>query len=166
MGHHWQISHETKEDMLIFKSFLEEQAEERLQSVPFLSKLKIFNDEIQLFADSAGREDLSMGWVYKNELRQGLWRETNLFQNGFRPNIALLELFTIVAAGEVWAPELAGKFMVLRSDNATTIAFINRMRGDIPAVMDLLCTVTKTCLSFQIYIKLSTLWGSPIWIAI
>ena len=107
-----------------------------------------------------------MGWVYKNGLRQGLWHETNLFQNGFRPNIALLELFTIVAAGEVWAPELVGKFVVLRSDNATTIAFINRMQGDIPAVMDLLCTVTKTCLSFQIYIKPRTLWGSPIWIAI
>ena len=68
-----------------------------------------------------------MGCMYKNEWRQGLWCETNLFQNGFRPNIALLELFIIVAAVEVWAPELAGKFVVLRLDNATTIAFINRM---------------------------------------
>ena len=63
-----------------------------------------------------------MGCMYKNQ-----WRQTNLFQNGFRPNIALLELFAIDAAVEVWVPELAGKFMVLRSDNAVMVTFINRM---------------------------------------
>ena len=47
--------------MLVFKSFLEINTDEKVQAVPFLSKLKIFNDKIQLFADSTGRRDLGMG---------------------------------------------------------------------------------------------------------
>ena len=61
IGHHRRISKETKEDMVVFQSFLEENAEEKVQTVPFLSKLKIFNDKIQLFADSARDLDLGMG---------------------------------------------------------------------------------------------------------
>ena len=85
-----------------------------------------------------------MGCTYENEWRQGLWRETTLFKDNFKPNIALSELLMIAAAVETWAPELAGKHIILRSDNAATVAFINRMHADIPVAMDLLRLVSKT----------------------
>ena len=103
-----------------------------------------------LFADSARHPDLRIGCTFENEWRQRLWHETSLCQNSFKySNIALLEFLVIVTAVEVWALQLARKHVVLRSDNAVIMAFINRMRADIPATMDLLRQVTKTCLQFS-----------------
>ena len=75
-----------------------------------------------------------------------------MFRDGFKPNIALLELLALVAAMETWAEELARKH-ILRLDNSATVAFINKMKSDIPAAMDLLRLVSKTCLKFQIWLK-------------
>ena len=130
------------------------------KSVPFSAQLKIFNDNISLYADTAGRKNLGMGCTYRVQWRQGLWSETDLFKDGFKPNITLLELLAIVAALETWAEELAGKHIILHSDNSVTVAFINKMKSDIPAAMDLLCLVSKTCLSFQIWLKAEHLAGS------
>ena len=46
-----------------------------------------------------------------------------------------------------------GKNVVLHTDKATTVAFINHMKGDILAVMKLLRHLEFTCLSFQILVK-------------
>ena len=77
----------------------------------------------------------------------------NLFNNEYKPNIALLELLVIVIAVEMWAAELAGKSIVLHLNNMATVMFINKMQADIPAAMELLRHITKTCLHFQIYLK-------------
>ena len=78
-------------------------------------------------------------------------KDTTLFNNDFKPNIALLELYAIVLAFNVWAKKLQGKFIVLRSDRQATCFFINKMKADISAAMDLLRYLTKKCLHFQIY---------------
>ena len=77
----------------------------------------------------------------------------NYFDNGFRPNIALLELLVIVTVVETWAEKLTGKHIILQCNNSATVTFINRMKSDIPEVMDLLRLVSKTCLKFQIWLK-------------
>ena len=82
-----------------------------------------------------------------------MWKETTLFDNDYKPNIALLKLFAIVVAVKLWAPKLAGKTITLRSDNTAIIAFINQMKADIPACMELLCHVTLICLKFQILLR-------------
>ena len=73
-----------------------------------------------------------------DDWQQGFWSETNLFDNGYKPNIALLKLLAIVIAVETWAADLASKSIVLHSDNMATVIFINKMRADIPAAMELL----------------------------
>ena len=158
-GHHRRISNEVCKDLEVLQSFLQEKSEDHVKSVPFLARLRLFNDQISLFADAAGGCHLGMGCTYGVQWRQGLWSETELFKNNFKPNIALLELLAIVAAVETWAQELAGKHIILRSDNAATVAFINKMKSDIPAAMDLLRQVSKTCLSFQIWLKAEHLAG-------
>ena len=55
-GHHRRISWEVYEDLLMFRSFLEKCALRQYHSVPFLTKLKVFNTDLQLFADSSGSE--------------------------------------------------------------------------------------------------------------
>ena len=51
------------------------------------------------------------------------------FWNRFHPNIALLELLANIAVVEMWAPQLAGKRIVLRTDNMAMVAFINRIKS-------------------------------------
>ena len=143
----------------MFESFLDDKAEDKVKSVPFLSRLQIFNDQIMLFADASGNPSLGMGLQFQGEWRQGLWHDTTLFSDDFRPNIALLELLAIVAAVETWAHHLSGKRIILRSDNAATVVFLNKMRVDIPAAMLLLRKVSKTCLKFQIWLRADHIRG-------
>ena len=134
--------------MQVFESFLSEGAEDKAKTVSFLARIETFSDSIELYADAAGRPDLGMGHVFGVDWHQGMWSKTDLYNGGFRPNIALLELLAIAAAVETWVPQLSGKRILLRIDNAATVAFINRMKADIPAAMDILRLVAKTCLKF------------------
>ena len=137
----------------MFQQFLDECVQTFEKSVPFLHRLDLDSAEIELFTDSAGVAHLGMGCTFKDDWHQGFWLETNLFANGYKPNITLLELLAIVIAVETWASDLVGKSIVLRSDNMATVIFINKMRVDIPVAMTLLRHLTKTCLHFQIYLK-------------
>ena len=47
LGHHRHISVKTHEDMQVIAKFLEHDAPEKIKTVPFLNKLKVFNLEIK-----------------------------------------------------------------------------------------------------------------------
>ena len=152
-GHHKCISASVCSDMMMFKQFLLETAHLKVKSVPFLIKLGIDNDQIELYSDSAGAVDKGFGCRFGVHWAQGFWSHTNLFTDTFSPNIALLELYAITVAFEIWAPNLTGKTITLKLDNAAAVAMINRKRSDIPARMDLIGHLTKTCLHFQIFVQ-------------
>ena len=136
-------------DLEMFKSFLIEYADPFTNSIPFLNKVKKNWSDIQLFTNLAGGELLGLGLYFQEEWKQWLWSDTQLFADGFRPNIALLELYAIVLAVEVWKEKVKGKSIVLRSDSQVTCFFINKMKAHISAAMDLLRHHTKTCLLLQ-----------------
>ena len=152
-GHHRRLNKEIHDDLQMFQEFLSEYADRSVSTIPFLNKTQIFSNDLGLFADSSGAPNLGFGCFFQGDWRAGKWSDTQLFKDNFRPNIALLEFFAIITALYVWAEQLAGKYVVLRSDNTATVAFINRMKADIPAAMDLLRKLTKTCLHFQIFVK-------------
>ena len=106
------------------------------------------------------RSSWGFGCFFQGDWRQGLWKDTNPFHNNYKPNRALLELYAIVMAVAVWAEKVAGKSIILRSDNTATVTFINRMRADIPAAMSLLSPLTKICLHFQIFLKAKHIQGT------
>ena len=111
------------------------------------------NWNIKLFADAAGGALLRFGCYFHGQWCQGMWSKTDLFDNGCKPNIALLELLAIIMAVELWAPLLTRKVITLRSSNMSTVVFINKMKADIPTTIILLCHVTLTCLQFQIHLQ-------------
>ena len=158
-GHHRRIPRSVYEDMLVFRTFLVECAQERFRSIPFLIKDKRFNEEIQLFADAAGASDLGFGCVYGKKWAYGRWADTNLYRHS-KPNIALLELLAIVMATELWAKHLEGQAIVLRSDNTATVASINSMKSEIPAAQQLLKHMSLNCLHHQIFFKAVHIPGS------
>ena len=158
-GHHRRISRPVYEDMLVFRTFLVECSQERFRSIPFLIKDKRFNEELQLFADSAGAKGLGFGCVYGPRWAYGKWSDTDLFQF-ITPNIALLELLAIVMATELWVKHLQGQAIVLRSDNTATVASINSMKSEIPAAQQLLKHMSLNCLHHQIFFKAVHIEGS------
>ena len=151
-GHHRRLNKETLADLEMFRSFLLEYADPFVNSIPFLNRVKRNWSDIELFADSAGGEHLGLGLYFRGQWHRGLWSKTQLFQGDFHPNIALLELYAIVLAVAVWKEEVKGQSIVLRSDSEATCFFINKMKADIPAAMQLLRHLTKTCLLFHIYV--------------
>ena len=152
-GNHRRLNFETYEDLKMFKTFLKENAHVKVKTVPFLNRLNIDNDKIEMYADAAGAADKGIGCIFGDEWFHGKWSETDLFKNGYRPNIALLELTAITVGFEIWAPRLAGRTVTLRSDNATTVCFLNKKKADIPAAMQLLRRLTLSCLRFQITVR-------------
>ena len=157
--HHRRITKNVYEDLLVFRTFLVECSQERYRSIPFLIKERKFNEEIQLFADSAGAKALGFGCVYGTKWAFGKWEDTQVF-NQITPNIALLELYAIVIAAELWAKELGGQAIVLQSDNSATVASINSMKSEIPVAQQLLKHMSLTCLHHQIFFKAVHIEGS------
>ena len=111
-----------------------------------------------IFADASGNPNLGFGCVFPEK---GQWTAAHwpvgFFQEK-KPDITLLELYAIVVAVEMWAPELRGKQVQLRSDNEVTVYLINAKYSKKEINMNLLRHLTLTCMYFQIYI---TIWHEP-----
>ena len=152
-GNHMRVSDETRDDMILFRSFIQNNAHLSVQTIPFLCRLDLHSEEIQLFADAAGAPDKGMGCVYQDQWFHRPWQQTNLFAGGFTPNIVLLELLAIVTAFDLWAPNLQGKSILLQSDNMATCHMINKSKAEIPAAMALIRHLTLSCLQFQIVVR-------------
>ena len=152
-GHHRRLNKIIHDDLVMFRSFLCEVAPEAHRSIPFLVKRNVMAEDIQLFADASGNKMLGVSCIFNDEWSVGYWRDTDIFQLTDNPNIAVLEMLAIVMAVELWAPRLAGSSIVLRSDSGATCGWLRSKKSDIPAVMNLLRHMTKTCLIFQIFIS-------------
>ena len=103
---------------------------------------------------------LGFGCVFKTHWAHGHWADTTIFKQGIAPNITLLELYAIVTALELWAPQLQGMHIILWSDSSVTVGWLTRKQSPIPAAMQLICHITLTCLQFQIIIKAVHLKGA------
>ena len=152
-SHHKRITREVYEDLLVFQTFLQDCGKEEFRSIPFLIRRDVFNTELQFLADASGASDKGFGCLLKNSWAFGRWDDTRLFADGFKPNIALLELYAIVIAVELWCRDLSGTGIILHSDNMATVNMINSMRAEIPAAHQLLKHLSLTCLRRQIYFK-------------
>ena len=139
--------------MLILKTFLQDCGKEEFHSIPFLIKKDVYNHELQLFTDSSGAADKGFGCMFQNQWAYGAWGQTELFSSKFSPNTALLELFAIVVAVEIWAPQLSGTSIILRSDSMAAVNMINAMKAEIPAAQLLLKHLAINCLRKQIFCK-------------
>ena len=69
-----------------------------------------------------------------------------------KPSIQLLELYALVIAIDIWAPLLKGKHVRLRSDNMSTVFEINKKSSCNEEHLALLRHMTRTCLTFQVYL--------------
>ena len=152
-SHHRRVTKEVYQDLIMFKSFLQECAEERYRNRPFMIKQEKFKDQIQFYTNTANLVTRGFGCMFENDWAFGNWQATPLFADSLSPNIALLELFAIVMAVELWAELIQGQPIILQSDNKATVHNINSMKSEVPACQSLLRHLALKCLHFQIFIK-------------
>ena len=140
----------------MFKSFLEH-SDYFVKSVPFLDRLGRANSALEIKADAAGNSELGFGCFlpHTGEWFGKSWKETTWFQNGSEVNrmIYQLELFAITLAFKVFAPNLHGRVVILRSDNVAVVNSINKMSSHIKSGMELLRDLTLTCMSLQVFAR-------------
>ena len=149
-GHQRHLNKNTIDDIKMFKKFLSDTAHYSKHSVPFLARRAIFNDSIQLFADSSF---VAFSCCFQNAWAQGQWADTSIFQQSVNLNIALLELFCHSHGSILVGPQLQGKYIVLHSDSLATVGWLTRKRAPIPAALQIIRQLTLTCLHFQIMVK-------------
>ena len=155
-GHQRRLNKETVNDLKMFQHFLSSTSHNTEHTVPFMVRRATFADSLQLFTDSSFE---AFGCCFQNAWAQGLWSETTVFHQDTMPNIALLKLFAIVMALELWALAVTGKWIILHSDSSATVGWLNRKRALIPAAMQLIRHLTLMCLKFQIVVKAIHLEG-------
>ena len=169
LGHNRHVSASIDRDMQIFQEFLMESSHVSVKTVPFLCRLNVHSSSIELYSNAAGAAHLGWGCFFGDEWAAGLWSSTSLFYplQHFRigkdwitlpgsfipPNIAILELLAAAIGLFIWSPKLAGTQIVLRTDSAAAVGWLNSMKSDIPACTYILKELSKRCLHFQIAIK-------------
>ena len=141
----------SQQDPLMWKQYLSDPTFQIHREVKFL-QLLAGNQAPQVFTDAAGSALPGFGCVYPEK---GLWAHGRWPLSFFKhqtPSIALLELFTIVIAVEMWAPLLQGKQIHLCFDNEATVFCLNKKSSKNNECMFLICHLTLTCMQFQIYV--------------
>ena len=138
-NHHLKLSDGAKCDLKLWLLFLEKF--NGVSMIPDQVWTSIV--DIQFFTDSSGE---ACGGFYANRWFQTRW-PGNI---GRVRSIAWLELFPILVAVTLWGHLLQGKRIILRSDNMSVIAIINKQTSKCPEIMKLVRFFILQCLKFNL----------------
>lgn len=100
--------------------------------------------DIQLFTDASG--ELGFGGYFKGKWFQGRWPSVTYTSK----SIAWLEFFPILVAVVVWADQLSGKRVIIRTDNMAVVSIVNRQTSKCPKIMKLVRFFVLQCLKVNL----------------
>ena len=146
-----RVNRGIEQDLQMWIKFLTESAFTQHREIPFTAFLGEKESGPLIFTDSAGKIMRGFGCVFpeKGLWTFGAWPREFILQR--KPNIMLLELYTVVVVVDTWAPLLRNKQIHLCSDNMSTVYELNKKSSHNIECMALICHLTHTCLFFQIY---------------
>ena len=112
----------------------------------FIDSTWISSDSIQLYSDAASTQGFAavFGARWFNGNFPELWQ-------GY--NIAVLELYPIVAALELWGQSFANHSVLFLTDNQAVVEVINKQSARNNYLMRLLRRLVVTALKFNVYFK-------------
>ena len=147
--HFIRLSRQTKEDLKIWLSFLED-----FNGKSFFHDGRLLSSQrLCLYTDAAGSLGYGalLGRAYFNGKWPDSWKSLN---------ITTLELYPILAAIAVWGPGLANKSIEFWTDNAALVSVINKQSSKEKTVMCLVRKLVLYCLRFNICFSCSHIPGS------
>lgn len=140
--HHLRLTKGAKDDLRVWKDFLDD-----YNGVSFFHDDKwLSSDFLRLFTDASGA--LGFGAIFGSAWFYGEWPRKWKYQN-----IAILELYPIVAAVFVWGAGWAGKNVLFLSDNQAVVEVINKQSCKNPILMALLRILVLRCLKLDIVFR-------------
>ena len=136
--HHIRLTRETKLDLGVWWEFFL-----CFNGRSFLNDSFLTGDYLQLYTDAAG--GIGYGALCGSEWFCGKWPMAwRLF------NVAVLELYPIMAAVHVWGEAWANKSVCFFTDNEALIPTTNNQTSHEPHIMALLRPLVLACLRFNI----------------
>lgn len=105
--------------------------------------------ELDLFTDAAG--SVGFGAIFKRKWCAGRWH-SSWEEAKLLGNLALLELFPIVLALELWGSEFSNKRVRFHCDNLGVVQAINKLSASSPPVVSFLRRLVLRCLELNCFI--------------
>lgn len=141
-SHHIRLNGQAKADLQAWLVFLEK----------FNGKAMLLDDEwilaseLHLFTDASGT--LGFGAVFNSNWFYGTWPNSWLDEN-----IALKELFPILASLEVWSKQLSNQRIVIHTDNMALVHILNNNTSKDKKIMVLVRSLVVKCMLNNIMFK-------------
>lgn len=137
--HHIRLTRESRADISAWLSFLHHFNGKSM----FLDHIWQSSRKLQLHTDAAGGRGYAA--VFGREWFYGGWPvEWKCF------NIAILELYPIVAAVGLWAKKLQNKCVLFHTDNIAVVYVINKQTSQDQNIMKLVRKLVMTCMQHNI----------------
>ncbi|KAM4017451.1 uncharacterized protein ACNLHF_007081 [Anomaloglossus baeobatrachus] len=105
------------------------------------------NSQLELYTDAAGAT--GFGAIFQTHWCVGKWPKLWV-EAGLVRNLALLELFPIIVAVELWGPVFSGRRVCMHCDNMAVVHSINALSEKSPPVVGYLRHLVLRCLELNI----------------
>ena len=141
-GHHIRLNAEARADLAAWHYFISS-----FNGVTMIINSNwISSDAIKLYTDAASTQGFAavFGSRWFNGRFPQIWQSYN---------IAVLELYPIVAALELWGRYMANHSVLFLTDNKAVVDVINKQSAKNPHLMRLVRRLLVTALKFNVYFK-------------
>lgn len=144
-GHRIRVTRLMRDDLCVWLEFLG-----RYNGRTCFRQPRCLNTDLSLFTDASG--SWGFGAVFGRSWCAGEW-PSSWRAGGLCTNLALLEMFPIVVALELWGSDMRNKSISFWSDNLGVVQAINRLSSASLPVISLLRRLVLRCLDFNIYFR-------------
>lgn len=136
--HFVRLSSAIREDLSIWSVFLNQ-----FNGRSLIQKAPVSNGELELFTDASG--SVGFGAYFQGSWCAEVWPEV-WKAKGYCVNLALLELFPLVVALELWGDRLRDRRIRFYCDNLGVVQAVNSQTAGSPPVVTLLRHFVLRCL--------------------
>lgn len=146
--HRFRLTKPLKADLCVWREFLH-----TYNGRTCCQEEEVSNMDLSLYTDAAGSAGSCA--ILGNDWCSGEW-PLSWRQAGLWRNLALLELFPIVVAVEVWGDRLQYKRIGFWTDNLSVVHCIARLSYSSLTVLSLPCRLVLRCLQLNIWFRSSS----------
>jgi len=134
-----RVNQEVKRDLCIWLKFLNQFNGKAF----FLQEKRLWSPHINLYTDASG--SIGFAGIYGSRWFYGKWQTPQ-----DKTNIAVLELYPIVLAVQMYGSSMANHAITFVSDNEAVVAVINKTTSKHKQIMALVRTLVSACLKYNI----------------
>ena len=141
--HHVRLTQEMKDDLHMWRKFLWHPSVFARGFIDFSTTLQA--EKISMFSDALRNVELGYGGICENSWMYGQWEPS--FIETYKPSIAYLELYALVAIVLNWIHRFKNKRIILYCDNQSVVQIVNNTSSSCKNCMVLVRLLVLKCLT-------------------